>query len=82
MVFEILFRRDATCHDGGEFDIVYRVAAGVLGEVFFHNLFRNPANSGGDPGKNRGINDCLHKLIVGRHGISKLYSFNLITKSL
>ena len=69
LVFEVLFRRDAGSHDDGEFDIVLHVAAGVLGEVFFHNLFRNPANAGSNAGKNRCINDCLHKLVVGRHGI-------------
>ena len=71
LVFEVLFRRDAGSHDGGEFGIVHHAAAGVLGEVLFHNLFRNPANAGSNAGKNRCINDCLHKLVVRRHGISK-----------
>ena len=71
LVFEILFCRDAGSHDGGEFGIVHHVAAGVLGEVLFHNLFRNPANAGGKVGKSCCVNDCLHKLVVRRHGISK-----------
>ena len=69
LVFEVLFRRDAGSHDGGEFGIVHHVAAGVLGEVLFHNLFRSPANAGGNAGKSCCINDCLHKLVVRRHGI-------------
>ena len=31
LVFEIVFRRDAGSHDGGEFGIVHHVAAGVGG---------------------------------------------------
>ena len=77
MVFEVLFRSDAGRHGGGEFDIVHHVAAGVLGEVLFRDLFRNPANAGDNAGKSCRINDCLHKLVVRRHGISKeIYSFN------
>ena len=71
LVFEVLFRRDAGGHDGGEFDIVHHVTAGVLGEALFHNLFRRPANAGCKAGKSCCVNDCLHKLVVGRHGISK-----------
>ena len=71
LVFEILFRSDAGSHDGGEFDIVHHVAAGVLGEVLFYNLFRPPANAGDKAGKSCCFNDCLHKLVVRRHGISK-----------
>ena len=68
LVFEVLFRRDAGSHDGGEFDIVHHVTAGVLGKVLFHDLFRNPANAGGKAGKSC-VNDCFHKLVVRRHGI-------------
>ena len=74
MVIKILFQRDAACHDGGEFDIVHDVAARVGGEVFFRDLFRNPANAGGNAGKSCCVKDCFHKLVVS-HDILKDYFF-------
>ena len=76
LVFEVLFHRDAGSHDGGEFGVVHHAAAGVGGEVFFHNLFRNPANGGGHAGKSCGVKDCFNKLVV-RHGISRSLFFQL-----
>ena len=74
LFFEIISRKYAASHDGGEFDIVHHAAAGVLGEVLFHNLFRNPANAGDNAGKSCCVNDCFHKLVV-RHGILKRLFF-------
>ena len=74
-MFEILFSRDAGGHDGGEFGIVHHVAAGVGGEVLFHDLFRNPANAGDNAGKSCSVKYCFHKLVV-RHGILKGFFFS------
>ena len=74
MVFEILFQRDTASHDGGEFGTVHHVAAGVGGEVFFRDLFRNPANASDYAGKSCCVKDCFHKLVV-RHDILKDYYF-------
>ena len=77
LILEILFQREAASHDGGEFCIIHDIAAGVAGEVFFHDLFSNPANAGGNAGKSCGIHDCFHKLVV-RHvdKIEKIIFFN------
>ena len=75
LVFEKLFQRNAAGHDGGKFDIVHHVAARVGGEVFFRDLFRNPANSGGNAGKSCCVKDCFHKLVV-RHDILKDFFFS------
>ena len=58
---EILFQRDATSHDSGEFSIVHDIGARVVGEVFFYNFFRNPANASGNAGKSCCVKDCFHK---------------------
>ena len=51
LVFEILFQPDAASHDAGEVGIVHRGAAGIRDEVFFRDVFRNPANAGGNASK-------------------------------
>ena len=75
LVFEILFQRDTASHHGSEFGIVHHVAARVRGEVFFRDLFRNPANASSYAGKSCCVKDCFHKLVV-RHDILKDYFFN------
>ena len=64
LVLEILFQRDAASHHSGEFGIVHHVAARVLCEVFFHDLFRNSADANGQAGQSCGVHDCFHKLVV------------------
>ena len=76
LVFKILFQSDAASHDSGEFGIIHNIAAGVVGEVFFHNFFSSPANAGGNAGESCGGHDCFHKLVV-RHGILKKFIFSI-----
>ena len=78
MVFEILFQREAASHDGGEFGIIHDIAAGVVGEVFFHGLFSNPANAGGNAGKSCGAHDCFHKRVVRHVDINEKLFFNFL----
>ena len=54
--------------------MVHNAAARVGGEVLFRDLFRNPANAGGNAGKSCSVKDCFHKLVV-RHGILKRLFF-------
>ena len=70
---EILHQRDAASHDSGEFGIVHHVAAGVVGEVFFHDFFSNPANAG----QSCGVHDCFHKLVVRHLDIIEKLFFQL-----
>ena len=76
LVFEILFQRDAASHHNGEFGIVHHIAAGVLCEVFFHDLFRNPADASGQAGQSCSVHDCFHKLVV-RHSYIKKNIFSI-----
>ena len=71
LILEILFQREAASHDGGEFGIIHDIGARVVGEVFFHDLFSNPANAGGNAGKSCGVHDCFHKLVVRHVDISE-----------
>ena len=77
LVFEILFQRYASSHDGSEFGIVHDVAARVGSEVLFSDFFRNPANAGGYAGKSCSVKDRFHKLVV-RHGIMKRLFFQTV----
>ena len=61
---EVLFERNATCHDGGELHIVHSTAAGVRSKILFHNLFCDPADAGGQTGYSSSIYDCFNKLVV------------------
>ena len=65
LVFEIPFQSDAASHGGGEFGIVHDIGARVLGEVFFHDFFSNPANARDNAGKSWCVHDCFHNLVVG-----------------
>ena len=47
MVLEVLFERNAARHYGGVLRVVHRTAAGVRSKILFHNLFGDPADSGG-----------------------------------
>ena len=80
MVSEILFQREAASHDGGEFGIIHGIVARVVGEVFFLNLFYNPANAGGNAGKSCGVHDCFHKLVVRHVDIIEkiIFSINVL----
>ena len=49
LILEILFQGDAASYDSGEFGIVHDIAAGVVREVLFHDLFRNPAMPAANP---------------------------------
>ena len=46
LALEVLFERNAPCHDGGEFHVVHSTAAGVRSKILFHNLFCDPADAG------------------------------------
>ena len=71
LVLEILFQRDAADHYSGELGIVHHVAARVLCEVFFHDLFRNPADASGQAGQSCSVHDWFHKLVVRHSSIKK-----------
>ena len=73
LVLEILFQRDAAGHFSGELGIVHHVAARVLCEVFFHDLFRNPADVSGQAGQSCSVHDCFHKLVVRHSYIKKIF---------
>ena len=80
LVLEILLQREAASHDGGEFGIIHDIAAGVAGEVFFHDFFPNPANAGGNACKSCGVHDCFHKLVVRHVDINEKLFFQFIDK--
>ena len=75
---KILLQRDAASHDSGEFGIVHHVTAGVVGEIFFHDFFYNPANAGGNAGESCGVHDCFHKLVVRHLDIIEKLFFQLM----
>ena len=77
---EILFQREAASHDGDEFGIIHDIGAWVVGEVFFHDLFSNPANASGNAGKSCSIHDCFHKLVVRHVDIIEKLFFQFIDK--
>ena len=64
LVLQVLFERNATCHDGGELHIVHSTAAGVRSKILFHNLFCDPADACGQTGYSSSINDGFNKLVV------------------
>ena len=64
LVLEVLFKRDASRHDGGEFCIVHCTAAGVGGKILFHHLFCDPADSGGEASESCSFNDRFNNLVV------------------
>ena len=70
MVLEVLFKRDASRHDGGEFCVVHCTAAGVGGEILFQHLFCDPADAGGEASESCSFNDRFNKLVVRHSGIA------------
>ena len=74
MVLEVLFKRDASRHDGGEFCVVHCTAAGVGGKILFQNLFCDPADAGGEASESCSFDNRFNKLVV-RHGIAMYAKF-------
>ena len=74
MVLEVLFKRDASLHDGGEFCVVHCTAAGAEGKILFQNLFCDPADAGGEASESCSFDDRFNKLVV-RHGIAMYAKF-------
>ena len=73
LVLEVLFKRDASRHDGEEFYVVHCTAAGVGGKILFQHLFCDPADAGGEASESRNFNDRFNKLVV-RHGGMAIYT--------
>ena len=73
MVLEVLFKRDASRHDGGEFCVVHCTAAGVGGKILFQHLFCDPANAGGEASESCSFNNRFNKL-VARHSCIAMYT--------
>ena len=70
MVLEVLFKRNASRHDGGEFCIVHCTAAGVGVKILFHHLFCDPADAGGEASQSCSYNNHINKLVVRHSGIA------------